>query len=366
MSVWWSLPLVAQAQLGPGQNPLPPSAKAGEQDFDQMAEANVNTVKGMSATGQRNPLQFEFLTDFWCAYELSDRKRKMALLIDDMQVEYQDYVQGIVPPIVALLEEFRKAELPVFWSTWWRWGPEDGFFNSMDRFYGPIGWNTSLNALYNHKANGGDVLPEVAPKTPEERKRVMHKSYSLDMFDESPMEWLVPEGQGTLHMELQKLGVDTVVQVGAWTDDCIISTAFHAFSLQYDVVLIEDGVSTASKQHFNAIEVMRGAAAKVMLAQDVVKYFRDGQPSKPPVPKAKLAGPRAQRVGHSRLMSAAGQQHVQRTAVFTEAEQGPAGRFADHLVLILVACISPASFAAGWILRGRSRCEQRDVPMSML
>ena len=42
-----------------------------------------------------------------------------------------------------------------------------------------------------------DVLPEVAPKTPEERKRVMHKSYSLDMFDESPMEWLVPDGQGT-------------------------------------------------------------------------------------------------------------------------------------------------------------------------
>ena len=41
-----------------------------------------------------------------------------------------------------------------------------------------------------------DVLPEVAPKTLEERKRVMHKSYSLDMFDESPMEWLVPDGQG--------------------------------------------------------------------------------------------------------------------------------------------------------------------------
>merc|ERR1712188_60407 len=97
----------------------------------------------------------------------------------------------------------------------------------------------------------------------EENRRVMHKSYSLDMFDERPMQWLVPSGQGTLHSELQKLGVDTVVQVGAWTDDCIISTAFHAFSLQYDVVLVEDGVSTASKQHFNAIEVMRGANAKV-------------------------------------------------------------------------------------------------------
>eukprot|EP00913_Durusdinium_trenchii_P034698 g32460.t1 len=96
---------------------------------------------------QRNPLQFPYLTDFWCAYELSDRSRTMALLIDDMQVEYKEYVQGIVAPIQELLVEFRKAKLPIFWSTWWRWGPEDGFFNSMDRFYGPIGWNTSLNAF---------------------------------------------------------------------------------------------------------------------------------------------------------------------------------------------------------------------------
>ena len=87
-----------------------------------------------------------------------------------------------------------------------------------------------------------------------------------------------------------QLGSIFTLQVGAWTDDCIISTAFHAFSLQYDVVLIEDGVSTASKQHFNAIEVMRGAAAKVLVAQDVVRYFKEGQPVKPPVPKSKIAG----------------------------------------------------------------------------
>merc|ERR1712083_91297 len=114
-------------------------------------------------------------------------------------------------------------------------------------------------------------------------KRVMHKSYSLDMFDEHPMHWLVPNNQGTLHAELQKLGVDTVVQLGAWTDDCIISTAFHAFSLQYDVVLIEDGVSTASKQHFNAVEVLRDAAAKVLFAQDVVDYINKNQPVIDPV-----------------------------------------------------------------------------------
>ena len=70
-------------------------------------------------------------------------------------------MKGIVPPIQELLKEFRKAEMPIFWSTWWRWGPEDGFFNSMDRFYGPVGWNTSKNALYNHNPNGGEARLDV-------------------------------------------------------------------------------------------------------------------------------------------------------------------------------------------------------------
>lgn len=44
--LWCSLPLLtlAHAQLGPGENPLPKIAKEGEQDFNQMAAANVNNV----------------------------------------------------------------------------------------------------------------------------------------------------------------------------------------------------------------------------------------------------------------------------------------------------------------------------------
>lgn len=104
-------------------------------------------------------------------------------------------------PAMSLCVGFKKANLPIFWSTWWRWGPEDGFFNSMDRFYGPIGqgpeglvetkknremedvffsalwsheigefrWNTSLNALYNHKPNGGEA-----------RQQVLHGCASFD------------------------------------------------------------------------------------------------------------------------------------------------------------------------------------------
>jgi len=345
---------MALADIDPTQ-PLGKMAKLGEATFDKVAAERGETTAGMTSATQSNPLQFKSLIDFWCAYDLTDRIRKPALLIDDMQVEYAPYVHGIVPQVKLLLSVFREAGLPVFWSTWWRWGPHDGFFNSMDRFYGPIGWNTSGNALYNHNTmHGADVLAEIAPETEMEKRRVMHKSYSLDMFDERPMEWLVPSGQGTLHAELQELGVDTVVQVGAWTDDCIISTAFHAFSLQYDVVLIEDGVSTASKQHFNAIEVMRGALAKVLFAADVADYIRKGLPVVDPATKpvrTKLAGARSG-IAHG-LAQFPVQSKLQVESTQLVSDAGIGGSMAGLLNSALLVVFGPFCFAAGWLLRGR-------------
>lgn len=336
--------------------PVPEMATLGEDAFDKVAALKGDTMLGMSAEMQSNPLQFSTLTDFWCAYELTDRKRTPALLIDDMQLEYGPYVSGIIPQVQLLLDAFRKAGLPVFWSTWWRWGPKDGFFNAMDRFYGPIGVRTAGNALYNHNPHGGDVLREIAPITDEERRRVMHKSYSLDMFDEHPMQWLVNNSQGTLHTELQRLGVDTVVQVGAWTDDCIISTAFHAFSLQYDVVLVEDGVSTASKQHFNAIEVMRGAAAKVLFAKEVAEYINRGLPviELDTATRRKVAGGRVSAVeggADASLSSALNARSSPDPSALSSI--GWIGSSMQILTLMLSAFIGPASFVAGWILRGR-------------
>jgi len=236
-------------------------------------------------------------------------------------------------------------------------GPDDGFFNAMDRFYGPIGARTAGNALYNHnRTHGGDVLQEIAPITEQEKRRVMHKSYSLDMFDEHPMQWLVNNSQGTLHTELQRLGVDTVVQVGAWTDDCIISTAFHAFSLQYDVVLVEDGVSTASKQHFNAIEVMRGAAAKVLFAKDVAEYVSRGLPVITPgidATRRKVAGGRASAVegaADASLFPALNALSSADPSALSSA--GLMGSSMQILTMMLLAFVGPVSFAAGWILRG--------------
>ena len=175
----------------------------------------------------------------------------------------------------------------------------------------------------------------------------------------------VNPGKGTLHVELQKLGVDTVVQVGAWTGDCIISTAFHAFSLQYDVILIEDGVSTASKQHFNAIEVMRGALAKVLFAEDVAAYIRKGLPVlEARAPKAKRAGSRARA---ARMPAAAAAVLALASKADAEHQEPLASAASERIsvdvamrLVFAVGCTSVFSFVSGWVLRGVLSRKRRD------
>jgi len=345
------------SDLPGGYQHLPAMAHNGQEQFLKLAAATANNPQGMTASLQSNPLQFETLTDFWAAYELTDQKRVPALLIDDMQVEYEAYVRGIIPQTKLLVEAFRAAGLPIFWSTWWRFGPDDGYFNAMDRFYGARGWNTSSNALYNHnKQHGGDVLAEIGPVTEEEKRRVMHKSYSLDMFDERPMEWLVPAGQSTLHVELQRLGVDTLVQVGAWTDDCIMSTAFHGFSLQYDIILVEDGVSTASKNHFTSVEVMRGAVAKVLFAKEVADYINAGLPVVPVEARPPRPAERRERSATVPELTAIDRSSIpassQLLAVHGADLASPPQGALQPPAVIFLSLFGPACFVAGWVLRG--------------
>ena len=63
---------------------------------------------------------------------------------------------------------------------------------------------------------------------------------------------------------LCRWGVDTVVIIGAWTEDCITSTAFEATDRYgFDVVVVKDAVGTATGVHTKAIDVMEASCAKV-------------------------------------------------------------------------------------------------------
>ena len=129
----------------------------------------------------------------------------------------------------------------------------------------------------------------------------------------------------------------------------------------------------------NFCQVMRGAAAKVVFAREVVKYLNDGQPVKPPSPKTKLAGPRQrlalieQRSSESSDSHKAEKGHEQseqqtdensQSVLALSGESAGQRRFADQLVLVLIGTSGPASFAAGWVLRGRfHQYAIRDAPL---
>ena len=49
-----------------------------------------------------------------------------------------------------------------------------------------------------------------------------------------------------LDEKLKAHHIDTIVIVGLWTDECILSTAYAGNSRGYDVVLVGDAVATAT------------------------------------------------------------------------------------------------------------------------
>lgn len=119
----------------------------------------------------------------------------------------------------------------------------------------------------------------------------------------------------------------------------------------------------------NFCQVMRGAAAKVVFAREVVQYLNDGQPVKQPAPKTKLAGSRQrlalieERSSESSDLRKAKNGHEE-SAQLSAVESAGQQRFADQLVLVLIASIGPASFAAGWVLRGSfHQFAIRDAPL---
>ena len=126
---------------------------------------------------------------FWAAWDLKDRPRRIALLLDDCQEEYRAYAGDILPNIVSILAAFRKARshrdgVCIAWSAWSR-RFDDGISNAMDRWYGPRGLrpDTPENAAYVFTgAPGLRPLAEIAPTEDEEADGWFYHGKHLDMF----------------------------------------------------------------------------------------------------------------------------------------------------------------------------------------
>lgn len=214
---------------------------------------------------------------FWASWNLKDRPRRIALLLDDCQEEYRPYAGGILPNLTRLVDTFRVAQsksdgIGIMWSAWTRTF-DDGISNSMDRWYGPKGLRPEdpENAVYVFNgAPGMKPLSEIAPTEEEVADGRFYHGKHLDMF------WTFDEnGNSYLDEKLKAADIDTIVLVGLWTDECILSTAYAGNSRGYDVVLVSDAIATATENHEIALKVASSTVAKVLPADDVISYMKN-------------------------------------------------------------------------------------------
>ncbi len=214
---------------------------------------------------------------FWASWSLKDRPRRIALLLDDCQEEYRAYAGDILPNMVKLVKAFRAARsssdgVCIAWSAWSR-RFDDGISNAMDRWYGPRGLRPEdpENAAYVFTGAAGlKPLSEIAPTEAEISDGWFYHGKHLDMF------WTFNEdGNSYLDEKLKAINIDTIVIVGLWTDECVLSTAYAGNSRGYDVVLVGDAVATATANQETALTVANSTVAKVVSADEVLSYMQN-------------------------------------------------------------------------------------------
>ena len=141
----------------------------------------------------------------------------------------------------------------------------------MDRWYGPRGLNPDNpeNAVYVFTgAPGLEPLAEIAPTEQDLADGWFYHGKHLDMF------WTFDEdGESYLDKKLKAHDIDTIVIVGLWTDECVLSTAYAGSSRGYDVVIVGDAVATATANQEIALKVANSTVAKVISTEEVVSYM---------------------------------------------------------------------------------------------
>lgn len=212
---------------------------------------------------------------FWASWDLADRPRRIALLLDDCQEEYRPYAGGILPNLIKLVDTFRFTRskgdgVRIIWSAWTRTF-DDGISNAVDRWYGPKGLRPEdpENAAYVFTgASGMTPLTEIAPTEKEVCDGCFYHGKHLDMF------WNFDKnGNSYLDEKLKAVGIDTIVLSGLWTDECILSTAYAGSSRGYDVVVVSDAVATATANQEIALKIAGSTVAKVLPTDEVIAYM---------------------------------------------------------------------------------------------
>jgi nicotinamidase-related amidase len=202
-------------------------------------------------------------------YNLS-QTRKCALLVDDVQEEYRKFFPAdFLPPLVKTVNAARAAGIPIIYSAWTRMSPTDGYYGALDEWYGPYGHcfdnpAGKTNPMYMSSPDGTKIVPEVAPAPGDP----FIPSKVLDCFANYDA-----AGKSILKEWLNSKGIDTLVLVGSWTDDCILSTSVRAVNEHFNAVVVEDAIFTATSVKEEALAVMRHTYCLMTTADEIAAYW---------------------------------------------------------------------------------------------
>jgi len=255
-----------------------------EHGHEPMANRNIIPNKGhVVSQDPENYPATDHLFELKAHYKIEDFKRNFVLIIEDMEVGYEDYVRHCIPNVKKLITQFRESKLPIVWTNWSR-RHYDGHYNAVDRYYGPQAVTEGTNPCYIAGEDGIDTVAELAPQTQDEY------SCSIDSLHLSKFADLDDDGREILFPMLEAWGVNTIVLCGAWTDDCLLTTIFDAVDKYgYDLILVRDGVATATVWGDPILEALMASTCCDMTCEGIVKHLKE-HPDLVEAPKAPLNG----------------------------------------------------------------------------
>jgi nicotinamidase-related amidase len=187
---------------------------------------------------------------------------RAALLIIDMQNDFVREgsplrVEGaakIISPVRLALETFRRCRLPVFHVL--RVHRKDG--SDVEIFRRDLFGKTPFAV---EGTPGARVISELEPSDGEYIIRKIRMSAFM---------------QTDLDLLLRTLGVDTIYVAGIQTPNCIRTTVFDAFALNYKTCLIEDAVAAKNEEiHRVNCRDMAAIGVGMIRVADLEKMLRD-------------------------------------------------------------------------------------------
>lgn len=214
-------------------------------------------------------------------YELDDFPRKFVLLCEEYQSNYNFYhTTELLTNTKMLQDTFRQYHMPIFWTTWVR-SMTDGKYGALDRFAGTrisvpkevnfSAWFTDAKHVETYLYGpSSEILKEVAPVTPAERLNILRSEHYSKFADRDSY------CHEILYPSLQKLGINTLVLTGSFTEACIIATAIEAVDRYgLDVILVHDAIASPSSTdvQLGALNVMTHSFVKLMNTSNIIKWF---------------------------------------------------------------------------------------------